>query len=81
MLLESIIDYSKDGNSVTKYIIYVTIMANRKPLRHTTVGWKLFVKFRYVSEQWVPLKTLKETDPIEVSEFATDRDIVDDHEF
>ena len=61
--------------------MYVTTKANFKRLHQTTVGWKLIVKFIDGSDQWVLLKILKETNPIEVSEFATARNIVDEPEF
>ena len=57
--------------------MYVTTKANRKRLRQTTVGWKIIVKFRDGYDQWVPLKILKETNTIEVAQFATANDIVD----
>ena len=81
MLLKSIIDYINDGHSVTKYDMYVTTKANRKRSYQTTIGWKLLVKFRDVSEKWVPLKIIKETNPIEVSEFAMTRAIADEPAF
>ena len=80
-LLESIIYYSKDGHAVTKDDMYATTKVNCKRILKTTVGCNLFIKFRYGSEQWVILKILKETNPIEVSEFSTARDIADEPKF
>ena len=61
--------------------MFVTTKANQEILCQTTIGWNLLVKFRDGSEQWVPLKTLKKPNPIEVSEFTTARDILDEPVF
>ena len=61
--------------------MYVTTKDNRKILFQNNVGWKLLVKFRYGSEQWVTLKIFKETNQIEVSEFSTAREIADELTF
>jgi len=39
------------------------------------IGWKLLVRWKDGSEQWVPLKLLKESNPVDVAEFAAARDI------
>ena len=77
-ILDSIVDYSKDGTAVTADNQYVTTRSGRRRLRQTTTGWKFLVLYKDGSEQWVPLKILKETNPIEVAEFAKAREI--DHE-
>ena len=77
-LLESIVDYSKDGHAVTLENQYITTRSGRRRLPQTTIGWKFLVRYKDSSEQWVPLKILKETNPIEVAEFAKSREI--DHQ-
>ena len=42
---------------------------------HTTKGWNPLVSWKDVSQQWVPLKIMKESNPIEVAEFACTRGI------
>jgi hypothetical protein len=37
-------------------------------MRHTTVGWSFLVKFGDGSQQWVALKVLKESNPMQVGE-------------
>ena len=43
-----------------------------------TIGWKFFVKCKDGSQEWVPLKLLKESNPVEVAEFVTARNIADE---
>ena len=47
-------------------------------MRQSTVGWKLLVEWVDGSQSWIPLKVLKEHNPIEVAEFAIATEI--DHE-
>ena len=42
----------------------------QRKLRQTTMGWELKVKWRDGTTQWMPLKVLKESNPVEVAEFA-----------
>ena len=78
LLLDSILDYHMDDDAVPMSQKYVTTKSGQKRLRKTTQGWKLLVLWKDGSEQWVPLKLLKEVHPVEVAEFAKARDI---HEF
>jgi hypothetical protein len=80
-LLKSIIDYKKDGHAVTKSNMYIHTKSGQRRLRKTTIGWKLLVQFRDGSEQWIPLKVLKETNPVDVAEFAVAREIDDQPAF
>ena len=77
-LFNFIIDFSKDEEAVTADNCYVTTKSGNRRYRKTTVGWKLLVLWKDGSEQWIPLKDMKESHPIEVAEFAKATGI--DHE-
>ena len=70
-LLKSIIDYKKDSHDVPKSDMYIYTRSGQRCLRQTTTGWKLLVQFCDGSEQWIPLKVLKETNPVDVTKFTT----------
>ena len=36
----------------------------------TTKGWKLLVQWRYGTQDWIPLKDLKESYPVETVEYS-----------
>ena len=74
-LLDSIVDYEKTDSAVDSADAYVTTQSGRRRLRQTTLGWNLQVLWKDGSQQWVPLKILKECHPVEVAEFATSRGI------
>jgi hypothetical protein len=80
-LLDSIIDYRSDGNAITKENKYVMTKSGQRRLRKTTEGWKLLVLFKDGSEQWIPLKILKETNPLDVAEFAKSKGLTDEAAF
>ena len=74
-LLDSIIDFSKDGNAVEKEDMYIYTKSGQRRERKTTQGWKLLVLWKNGSEQWIPLKLLKESHPVETAEFAVSRNL------
>ena len=80
-LLDSIIDYKTDETAVTKDQMYVVTRRGQRRMRKTTCGWKLLVLWKDGTEQWIPLKDLKESHPIEVAEFAKARGIDDQPAF
>ena len=48
-------------------------------MRKTTVGRKFNIKWRDGTTKWVSLKDLKESNPIEVAEYVTARNIQEEH--
>ena len=50
-------------------------------MRHTTVGWKFRIRWRDGQEEWVPLKVLKESNPVEVAEYVKARGLEDEPAF
>ena len=77
-LLDSIQDHRKDGNAVERADGYVTTRSGRRRMRETTSGWFFKVLWKDGSEQWIPLNIMKESNPLEVADYATARGI--DHE-
>ena len=74
-LLDSIIDYEKTDSAVDKEDAYIITSSGQRRLRQTTLGWNLLVAWKDGSQQWVPLKIMKESNPVEVAEFAVARNI------
>ena len=74
-MLDSIIDYQKDGNAVDMADMYVKTKSGNQRMRKTTNGWKLLILWKDGTQQWIPLKLMKEYNPLEVAEFACSRKI------
>ena len=75
VLLDSILDYSMGDDAVPMSEKYVMTKSGQRRYRMTTKGWQLLVLWKDGTEQWVPLKLLKEANPIEVAEFAVSKGI------
>ena len=54
---------------------YITTPSGQRRMRKSTAGWNLLVQFKNGREEWFPLKVLKESNPVEVAEFAVARGI------
>lgn len=75
-LLDAVIDYRKDSSlAVSQADQHVYTQSGQRRMRKTTVGWDLLVKWKDGSEAWLALKDLKESNPVEVAEFAKARGI------
>ena len=80
--MEGIIDHKMDpAVAVSNSDKYVATRRGQRKLRKTTKGWKLLIKWKDGSEQWIHLKDLKKSHPVEVAEYATARGIADEAAF
>ena len=80
-VFDSILDYEKSDEAVEKKDFYLKTKSGQRRMRKTTCGWKFLVLWKDGTEQWVPLKDLKESHPVEVAEFAKARGIADEPAF
>ena len=74
VLLDSIIDHRKDSSAVSKEDEFF-MCKGKRVRRRTTRGWKLCVQWKDGSTSWVALKDLKESNPVEVAEYACSQSI------
>ena len=49
---------------------YITTQTGMKRMKQTTVGWSVLVKWGDGSQQWIDLKVLKESNPVQVGEYV-----------
>ena len=80
-VLEAILDHKRDGTAVPMSGKYFKTKQGRQTQRKTTVGWALQIKWKNGSKQWVRLKDLKESNPVDVAEYATARGIQEEPAF
>mmetsp|Transcript_24915 Transcript_24915/g.59157 ORF Transcript_24915/g.59157 Transcript_24915/m.59157 type:complete len:877 (+) Transcript_24915:2272-4902(+) len=76
--LESIVNHSRDGSAVKKEQLST---AQGSVHRKTTKGWKLKVKWRDGSSEWIALSDLKESYPVQVADYAEANDIAEEPAF
>jgi hypothetical protein len=71
VIFDEIIDHKKDNSAVTIENMYLPSGDGSNPkLRRTTIGWKLCVQWKDGTTSWIPLKELKESNPVETAEYA-----------
>ena len=70
VLLDEIIDHRTNGKAVTQQDAFVVMKNGNKRRRETTIGWELLVQWKDGSTNWVALKDIKESYPVQVSEYA-----------
>ena len=80
-ILDSIIDYRKNNDAYDKNSAYIMTKRGQKRIRKSTVGWDLLVSWRDGSESWIPLKDMKNSNPVEVAEFAAAKNLIDEPAF
>jgi hypothetical protein len=69
-LMEGIVYHKTDGHAVEPADIYIKHGSNKK-VSKTTKGWNLCVECKYGTTSWEHLVDLKESNPVEVSEYAS----------
>jgi hypothetical protein len=69
-LLKEITDHRTDENAIDIANGFTVLPNGRRIRKRTTKGWKLLVEWMDGSTTWVPLKDLKETNPVELAEYA-----------
>ena len=77
LLMDAIVDHKTDGHAVAMADKYITVKG-RKHVRQTTKGWHLCVRWKDGTTTWERLADLKESNPVEVAEYAVSQGV--DHE-
>ena len=80
-LVDSIVYYKRDNSAVENSDKYVVTRRGQLRLRKTIQGWEILDAWRDGSETWVPLKDMKESNPVDVVEFVKAKGINDDLAF
>ena len=70
MLLNEIMDHKKDGSAIPISNGFIISKSGNKTPKKTTRGWHLLVEWKDGSMDWVSLKSLKQSNPVELAEYA-----------
>ena len=79
-LVKEILDHSRDGSALRGDDGWYEKNGKRIPKR-TTKGWKICVEYQDGSTQWVSLYDIKESNPIEMAEYAVANKLVEEPAF
>jgi hypothetical protein len=81
MMLDEIIDHRVNEDAIPKSQgTYVNPYGVRRQ-KQTTRGWEVLIQWKDGSTDWIALKDFKESYPVELALYATDRDIQDEPAF
>ena len=80
-LMKEIVDHKSDGSAITRENGYtISRNGNRVP-KVTTRGWSLLVAWKDGTSDWVKLKDLKDSFPVQIAEYAISNRIADEPAF
>jgi hypothetical protein len=74
-IMEGIIDHRTDGHAVDPAILYIKHGSNKK-VSKTTKGWHLCVEWKDGTTSWERLADLKESNHVEVAEYAATKSLL-----
>ena len=70
ILLDVLIDYRVNGRVVKLQDAFITTGTGTRRRCETTIGWKLLAQWKDGSTNWVSLKDLKESYPVQTAEYT-----------
>jgi hypothetical protein len=80
LMLQDIVGHKTDGQTVERAEMYIKVGSNRQ-IRKTTKGWNLCVEWKDEPTSWERLADLKESNPVEVAEYAATKNLHDEPYF
>jgi hypothetical protein len=81
LLMDEIVDHRKEGLAVAADNLYYTDKRGVKQMRQTTKGWQLLLQWKDGSNTWIPLKDLKESNPVDVVKYVVANKLVHEPAF
>ena len=81
LMLDAITGHRSSEDVVTSTDQYMILKNGQRKLRQTTRGWDLCVQWRTGDEQWLPLRVLKESNPVEVADYAVVNGLLNEPSF
>ena len=70
VLLDEIIDYRTTSKEVKQQDTFITTSTGTKRRHESTIGWELLVQWKDGSTNWIALKDLNESYPVQVVEYS-----------
>ena len=76
-LLNHIMDHKSNGQAVQPEDAFTVSQNGNKVRRQTTKGWFFQVQWKDGTDSWLPLRELKESNPVQVSKYAQSAQLLD----
>ena len=74
--LEAILDHGNSINSKSETRNYIITKSEQKRERKSTTGWRILLRWNDGGEQWVTLRRMKETYPVQIAQYAASRGLL-----
>jgi hypothetical protein len=81
VMMDEVLSHRKLESALEKNKMYVVTSRGNKKLRKTTIGWDFKVLWKDGSTSWLPLRELKESNPVEIAEYSVTAGIDDEPAF
>ncbi|KAL7475141.1 hypothetical protein ACHAW6_001067 [Cyclotella cf. meneghiniana] len=81
VMLDAIMDFRKNPDVAISQNNQVKIVNSKKVVSHSAQGWELCCEWKDGSASWQKLSALKESQPLQVAEFALAMGIADEPAF
>ena len=81
VLMKEIINYHTNGQEVKQQDTFITMKTGTKRRRETTKGWEILIEWKDGSMNWVALKDVKESYPVQLAKFAISNRIAEEPAF
>ena len=80
-VLTEVTDHNKYDSDISKVNGFIKYISGNLKRKRTTSVWKVLVEWKDGSVDWVPLKDLKQSNPVKLAERAVENEISDEPEF
>ena len=80
-MFRGIEDFRKNLDAVPKSNTFIKTKSGKRRMRQTTAGWDFLVQWQDGQSQWIPLRILKESNPVDVAEFVREKGLIDEPAF
>ena len=81
MLLSEIVDVRRLDTAVNKKDGIIVGKNGNKHKKKTTIGWEFLTRWKDDSQDWLSLKEMKDSNPLETTEFAVARNLQEEPAF
>ena len=81
VLMDEIIGHRSNEHAVKQQDVFMITKMGTKRCRETTKGWELLIRWKDSGTDWVALKDIKESYPVQVAEYAVSSRISEEPAF
>ena len=80
-LISEIAAQKRDESTITKENCFKYTKSGNRVVKKTTYGWYLLVSWKDGCNSWFPLKYLRVSNPIEISEYTVTHNLTEELDF